>query len=855
MTTIGQLPLAASVSDSDEIAIFQNGQTLAATRAQMLAGVQTALTAPQNTLLGGVGPGTAAPVPISIGANLALSGATLSAVAAPFEIPALPVGSVPGASDIVPLGQGGQNQGVSYANFLAGLANVPGLPGGTLTATASGGAAARTIAALAGNAVSIEDFGAVGDGVTDDSAALLLAIASGQPVRLGAKTYAIAGECDITGTSCSLLGIAGLSILKRSAQSRTGTAGTATWINVACANFYADGVVFDANAAVTANTLAVAIQPGCTRSLITRCVFQNAKGVSNGNGLTYLASDPAVTEHHVHDCELAFNSNNGLMVFATDGLSVTNCRAHDNGVNGIYADSHDPTFTQKVRALHVMANSCWNNAQVGILVGNFVANNVFTQPFLYGNANPDILGAVVSGNNCYANGIYGIYISGRNILVSGNLCTNNSTQVTFGAGILCDTGYCKITGNMITGATAFGIDCGGSIYTEVDSNYINGAHTGLNIGGGQYCTARSNFIQDSTAAAITVQNVESDGAGDNFGLACVGLSIVGNWINYSGNVVGILIRDAAQNVRVEDNILLANAGANLTTALSAYTDSIVLRRNLLNFTTRWAVNPAMVNGVYTLTVPDIADAVSISQSSAPVASIMTAQAVQAVGKVVFIKVTNGGSGYTTATVTITGAGTGAAAAAWISGGKIIGIQMSAFGGGYGAGTSVAITGDGTGATATAQVGLPSWQGKELTIDCLAAVTFAAAGSTPAQSNWTGAPITVPAGASIDWIGAGSSGWRAARFTQSDYVSPNGDGSVTLKTQSGDISVHPAGGGGLRLISDTESTGALELIGRGAPLNVVSAPAGSTFRNLNGGVGSTFWVKQSGSGSTNWVAVA
>ena len=33
--------------------------------------------------------------------------------------------------------------------------------------------------------------------------------------------------------------------------------------------------------------------------------------------------------------------------------------------------------------------------------------------------------------------------------------------------------------------------------------------------------------------------------------------------------------------------------------------------------------------------------------------------------------------------------------------------------------------------------------------------------------------------------------------------PNGDGSLTVKTQSGDISVHPAGSGGLRMISDTE----------------------------------------------------
>ena len=55
MPTIGQLAPATSVSDTDELAIFQNGQTLSATRAQVLAGVQQTLTLPQNSLLGGVG--------------------------------------------------------------------------------------------------------------------------------------------------------------------------------------------------------------------------------------------------------------------------------------------------------------------------------------------------------------------------------------------------------------------------------------------------------------------------------------------------------------------------------------------------------------------------------------------------------------------------------------------------------------------------------------------------------------------------------------------------------------------------------------------------------------------------------
>ncbi len=664
--------------------------------------------------------------------------------------------------------------------------------------------------------------------MTDDSAALLAALASGNPVRLGAKTYAIAGECDISAPSCTLLGVPGLTELTRPAQSKLGTSSTAAWISISSQAAFIDGIIFDANSAIATDSYAVAIQSSCTKSIVTRCLFRNAKGPTNGSGLTYVASDPAITQHHVDDCEFTGNAAHGIFIQASDAFSITNSRAHDNSGNGIHADSQDPTFSLKIRELHVVGNTCWNN-NCGILVGNFNSTN--NSAFVYGNANPDILAAIIASNNTYSNREYGIFMSGRNILVSGNLCTNNNTIGGGGAGILCDTGYCKVSGN-----------------------YVNGASVGVNIGGGQYCTARDNFIQDCTGIGIGAQNVESNGRGSDFNLACTGLSIIGNWIAYTGEVFAILVRDAAQNILIADNVILAEPGADMTRAISAYTDTVIIRGNVLNFTTRWSVNPTTVSGLYTLVVPDVADAVTITQSLVPVTSIITAAAQGLIGQIAYCKVVNGGSGYTTASISFNGTGTGQTAEVWLSGGAVIGIQITNWGSGYGPGTTATITGDGTGATVTVQVGLPVWQGKQLSIDCLTPVTFGQTGTSPAQSNWTGAPITIPAGGTIDWIGT-NGGWRAARFSQSDYVSPNGDGSVTLKTRTGDISLHPAGTGVVRLISDTESTGAVELIGRGSPLNVISAPPGSTFRNLNGGVGSTFWVKQAGTGSANWVAVA
>jgi len=193
----------------------------------------------------------------------------------------------------------------------------------------------------------------------------------------------------------------------------------------------------------------------------------------------------------------------------------------------------------------------------------------------------------------------------------------------------------------------------------------------------------------------------------------------------------------------------------------------------------------------------------------------------------------------------------------ISNGAIIGIVVTAPGSGYGtSGAQIAVTipGNGTGATATATAGVPIPNNRRMRVRCNTAVHFYRSGSSPVQENWTGTDITAAINSDVEWSGVFNT-WRASFFSSANYLAPDALGGAALTSfNNGDVQLHPAGTGHLRLVTDAEATGAYEMIGRNTPQGAVTAPPGSTFRNLNGGVGSTFYVKQTGTGNTGWAAI-
>jgi hypothetical protein len=152
MPTIDQLAPATASSDTDELMASQSGIARKVTRAQMVAGLQPAISIPSGTILGRESAGIGAAETLTIGANLVLNSGTLSATTG-YVVSTLSAGTVPAVGDLVAMGQNGANTAVPYAQFMSGLAGVSGVDASQLLVTATGASKSQKLADFAANTV------------------------------------------------------------------------------------------------------------------------------------------------------------------------------------------------------------------------------------------------------------------------------------------------------------------------------------------------------------------------------------------------------------------------------------------------------------------------------------------------------------------------------------------------------------------------------------------------------------------------------------------------------------------------------------------------------------------------------
>lgn len=841
MPTIDQLDLAVVAADDDMLPVSQGGAARRVTRAQLLAGTQSELALTPG-LLGRTSSGFGPPGRVGVGGGLRLADGVLWSPP-PFAVAALPKSSAAGSADLVPVSQAGQDRSVP----LSALLSVPGIDVSGQVVRATFGAP-RKISDWISDTLSVETFGAVGDGVTDDSAAFVRALASGLPIRLGPKTYRVDGQWSVS-VRAVLLGTPGMTRLRRSLQ--TGGA----WISVSAPSFIAAGVVFDAGSAA-GDSWGVLIGPGCTETLFEDCTFANATGRSLGTGLTIQARDGLIgqpSSHTIRNCTFRDNDVHGLWMQAVAGALVEGCAAHRNGGFGLCLDYNDPEFGQLARQSTITRCRTWGN-QRGISVGNY--NETNSEPPRWGLVHPDAQDILVADNVCVDNAAYGIAVSGVRIKVCRNhvLLGNQSSNA---CGILVNACRSTINGNDVCGPGQFGIDAGGCLDCEIADNLVQDCSVGINCGGGKGVRVTSNRLFDN-AWGITAYQVETDGQGRNFGIACRDLCLDHNVIGLrDSNGGGVLLSDGPENVIVTDNQFVSGSESLPAQALWAHTDSVVVHGNRWNGQARLICNPVDDGDGDSseLQMPDVLDGGLVTVAAKDVGGIMGQHQAAMSGQISFIRVTNGGDGYSYASISIGGPGAGARAQPYLRDGVLIGVALSSGGTGYDPSTvNVAVIGDGQGAEARASVGLPVPDGRRITLQCNVPVRFKRAGSKPYQDNWTGVDIPVPAGSEIVWAGM-SGGWQAVAFSCSDYVLPATDGSVSLRSASGDVSLRPGIGGQVRIVSEAEPIGFSSSLGRGSPEGLVAAPPGSDYRNLDGGIGTTLWLKRTGNDSSGWTAIA
>jgi hypothetical protein len=851
MPTIDQLQAAVASSDTDELVASQSGDARKVTRAQLLAGLQPAISVPAGALLGNSTSSASAPLSITVGSNLALANGTLSAPA-PFVIGSLPAGTAPAATDLVPLSQSGTATAVSYSTFLSSLATLPGFDASPLHAIASGATTSRALGAMLGDAVTVEDFGAVGDGATDDSAAFRAAVSAALPIRLGPKTYIVNGPIALTSSAAlTLIGVPGRTTLRRLTQSSG-----ASWVSLTATAIHVEGVIFDGNSALGGSVNAVTVSASCIRSTFERCAFANAV---SGAGLFFSTSDPVLARHAVIGCE-AYGNLNGITCAAADGLTVSACHLHDNSIAGLFVDYIDPAHIVKSRLTAIVGNQCCNN-QIGITIGDY--STAYAVPATITNQTADAMLCLAASNICHDNSEYGIVAQGYNLQIHGNLVYNNGGTNVGNGGILANCYASSITANVVTNHLGFGIDAGAGIFTLSAGNRVTTSRIGINAGGALEPRIIGNSVINASYYGILIYNNETTAEGAPIGVPSRYVSISENVIDMPLGGGGIALIDGPQNVTIARNTFITAPGADISLSLLPLTDSVTIEGNTLDgvpslhYADPYVTATGPFAGLNALTYPDVIDGVAIQSGTAPVQCIRSLNAGNYDNYVTFVKLTAGGSGYTSApTVSFSGGGgSGATAEAYITNGAVIGFRMGSVGAGYGSAPTVTISGGGgSGAAATAFIGIPVPPNRRLRVFCGVAVEWAVSGSNPPQSTGSGLAITTPANSDIEWVGL-NGGWYARAYQQTDYLAPASDGSLTLQTISGDLRLHPAGSGAVRWVNDAQSIGCTTTVGSGSPLGVVAAAPGSDYRNLTGSAGSILWIKQSGTDTSGWVAIA
>lgn len=381
------------------------------------------------------------------------------------------------------------------------------------------------------------DFGGIGDGVTDDSAAVVTAAALGYLWLPPGYTF-VTTQVSITSNDYWVFGGGGL-MLKASTQT--------------------DLLSFDGSA-FTSGTYP---GNGMYGHIFGVTLLGNAANQSPNFGACLALTNSAYTT--VQDCLIYGGSGDGIRLtnangcFQADEINIINNRIFSNGRNGIYllptcltvsttisanVATGQQTVTPaamtniKVGSTQVVANSDTSNLEY--VVVSAITSTTFTAIFASTKTGPGITVVstfghvgdhVIIGNHCNYNGASGIY---------GTRCTSNifanNNVLTNATGIYLDAAdRCSILGNAVRNNKGTGViiiddqsgnGFGRALQVLIEGNQLhyNNVQTPagdeLDVFNTDGCVIKGNYLGDDDFTPVALYGIQL--------ATCTGIVIEGN---------------------------------------------------------------------------------------------------------------------------------------------------------------------------------------------------------------------------------------------------------------------------------------------------------------------------------------
>jgi parallel beta-helix repeat protein len=407
---------------------------------------------------------------------------------------------------------------------------------GGITKRATGAELAKGLNTINGM-VNVKDFGAVGDGVADDTAAIQAALNTGSKlVYFPAGTY-LATSVSLP-SNIILSGCGYASVLQTSTNAFFVNAESQNNIGITKLRFVGDSATLGGKASQS-----LVVLRGCTQCSVTECYFEGgARGINIGNvqGLS-----PIVRSSNIIITGNFFTNIADCAIFTIRAKAVT---ISHNIIDGV-GNGGTSNFAQGI------------NIDDGSATDGLLALEA-EQIIVYGNIIQNLTGDTAS---------YGITVTGtKNTVISSNILYNiGATGVQGMTGIRLSNGGLSpdlennnitITGNHLTNIADDGIRLERSNACHISGNHINnwGSNTGssstaaaIQIGSlSARCSATNNHCQAGATSGIGVYVLSS----------CSNTMVFGNAIDPNGNSITPL------NLSGTNTITMVSKGGALAVA-------------------------------------------------------------------------------------------------------------------------------------------------------------------------------------------------------------------------------------------------------------------------------------------------